>query len=165
MSTQAAASDQFKELQTKNGSIRYSPEDVYVFPQGIIGYEIWKRYLLLPVPGVAEDSPYMLLQSIDNKDLSFILMQIIVEDQEDYEEEPIIFYKDIKPCFDDANMELSSSAVLLVISIEVKNNQQIVSANLAGPIIMDPSLRTGKQVILEDDRYEAKKIINVVEKK
>lgn len=149
-------------LETPGGNIEYLKEDVYIFPQGIIGYEIWKRYLLLPIPGVPDDSPYMMLQSIENKDLSFILMQIIVEDTDDDEEEPIIYHKHLKPLLDECKMTLNKTAVLLVISIESGfNGTQEISANLAGPILMDPETRVGRQVVLEEERYESKKVISV----
>ncbi len=153
--------ENLKILETPSGNIEYRDEDVYIFPQGMIGYEIWKKYILLPVPGLPEDSPYTVLQSLDNKDLSFILMQIIVEEKNEYEEEPIIYFNHLKEYLEESQMQLSKTGVMLVISIESQpDGKQEISANLAGPILMDPHKRIGRQVVLEEERYDCKKVIS-----
>jgi flagellar assembly factor FliW len=126
---------------TRFGTIEVDPEAVITFTQPILGFQEYRRYLLLPGPG-----EYLRwLQSTDAGDLAFILL-------------------DPRSVVPDYQVELRSQELTeLAVSSEdelevyclvvVPEDQSQIRTNLKAPILISQKHRLGKQTILERSQY------------
>ncbi len=130
------------------GEIEIREEDVIFMPEGLVGFANKKRYILLEDD---EQAPFMWYQSIEEPNLCFVVV------------DPILFipnYKvEVHPT-DVALLELPSPAdARVLVILVVPNNPLDMTANLKGPLVINPKNRLAKQVVLIDDKYPTKYFI------
>lgn len=108
-----------------------------VFANGLPGFRHVHRFALVRAE---EDGPFGILRAIDEPGVEFVVVP------------PMLFFSDYEPEIDDddaAALGLTDQdgALLLVV---VTVAEQIVqsTANLLGPIVINPETRQGAQVIL-----------------
>lgn len=114
------------------GELEFDDEHVLTFPDGIIGFEESRRFILIN----DEDSqPFRWLVSIEDEDLSFPLLnpQILV------------------PNYRAANQPKGNATTLVVATLRKEIEKSTV--NLRSPVIIMNESRTGKQIILEEEAY------------
>jgi flagellar assembly factor FliW len=126
------------------GMIDVNEQQKITFPSGLFGFEALKDYVLLD----AEQQPFYWLQSIDEVNTAFILI------------DPFIFRPDYE--MDINNEELlpigiteSEKAVIFSI-VTVPPNNGAMTANLQGPLIINRDSRLGIQAVLTDSRWKTK---------
>lgn len=133
-------SDKEINIKTRDfGDITVNVEDMINFTCGMYGFDDYKSYVIL------KDSPeddIMFLQSLDNTDLSFVLI------------DPYTIFRNYEPILteDDLNeLGVKNEAELkyLVIAI-IKENIKESVVNLKSPIAINPGTKTAKQVILQN---------------
>ena len=114
------------------------------FPQGLFGFEDFQHYVLLD----AEQKPFYWLQSTDNEEIAFILIN------------PFQFKSDYEVDIDDEELSrigVSDPEQVLVFSvITIPADGGPMTANLQGPLIINRDSRCGRQVILNDPRWKVK---------
>lgn len=129
------------KIKTRDfGEILVGEEDIIDFTTGIYGFDDYKKYIIL------KDSPeddIMFLQSLDNMDLSFVLI------------DPYAIFIDYNPILNEDDLyELKSTGTAelkyLVIAI-IKEDIKESVVNLKSPIAINPDNRTAKQVILQNE--------------
>ncbi len=114
------------------GELEFDDDHVLTFPEGIIGFEDCRRFILIN----DEDSqPFRWLVSIEDEDLSFPLLS------------PQLFV----PNYHAGDRQKENSTVLVVATLnkEIENS----TVNLRSPVIILNESRTGKQIILEQEAY------------
>lgn len=123
------------------GSIEIDPEAIITFTQPILGFQEYRRFVLLPGP-----SDFLKwLQSTDSGELAFILLNpcAVVPD----------YAVDLGPQ-DLTELAASSREELEVYTlVVVPQDASQMRTNLKAPIVLNPKHRLGKQVILERDDY------------
>ncbi|HBM75094.1 MAG TPA: flagellar assembly protein FliW [Clostridiaceae bacterium] len=134
------------------GDIEINKDDIIYFEDGLLGFEDVKKFVLIDI---SEKSSFKCLQSVDRNEIAFIIIS-----PWDVEEN----YR-----MDIADEELSSLkdadlSNLLVYSI-VTISQDGMTANLIGPVILNMKTKMGKQVVLNDSKYNTKHVIKGFEKK
>lgn len=130
------------------GEIAVNMDDTISFNTGMYGFENFKSYVIL------KDSPdddIMFLQSLDNNDLSFVLI------------DPYSILRNYDPNLNDedlSELEVDNEAGLrfLVIAI-IKENIKDSIVNLKSPIAINPKTRIAKQVIVQNSYPLRYKII------
>ncbi|QIB27509.1 flagellar assembly protein FliW [Caloranaerobacter azorensis] len=137
-------------LNTKHfGQIEIDEDSIITFPDGLLAFEEQKRFVIIDNPD--EEIPFKWLQSIDNPDLAFVIIN------------PFLFKRDYE--FDIPQSVVDRLAIerekdVLVYSIVVvPEDITKMTANLVGPIIINLKNRLAKQIILEDKRYTTKHLI------
>lgn len=129
------------------GEIDIKEEDIIQFPNGLLGFEDSKEFILLSVP----DNPHFkFLQDIKNRYISFLLVN------------PWDFFKDY-------DVELPDEELLKIdIDANIENSMEIYTAvtigqsfqtstsNLLAPIVINLSAKKGRQFILNDSIYNTK---------
>lgn len=130
------------QLETSRfGTIDVDPDAVITFTQPILGFQDYRRFVLLPGP-----SNYLKwLQSTEAGDLAFILMdpKAVVAD----------YAVEIRPG------ELSELAVTSVGELDiytlvvVPEDKTKVRTNLRAPILINPRRRLAKQALLDYSDY------------
>lgn len=131
------------QLETKPfGSIEVSEENIVEFPEGILGFEDYRKFAILP----EKEGPFQWLQSADESGLAFIILR------------PELILKDYRPAI--LTMELQSLQVssleeceiFLIVTIPSENPEKM-TANLQGPILVNRRIGLARQVISMDEKH------------
>ena len=121
------------------GDITVNKEDAINFTCGMYGFDEYVKYVIL------KDSPeddIMYLQSIENTDLSFVLIDpysIINSYDPNLNEEDL----------NELKVKTETELKFLVIAI-IKENIKDSVVNLKSPIAINPNTKIAKQVILQN---------------
>jgi len=127
---------------TRFGQIEVADDAVVVFPEGIIGFEASTRYAIV---GREPGKPVWWLQSLDKPEVAFILTNPVgVEPQY----RPRLSSSDLD-ALGLASLAEAELHVMLVVSTAPKQ----ITANLLGPLVINPRRRLGKQVVLHASSY------------
>ncbi len=134
------------EIQHRHlGRVAYSPEEVVFFPQGLLGFLKYKKYLFVKKEDFA---PFVWMVSIEAPEVGFLLA------------EPMRFCADYVPNITKRDLnELSADnpqSLEMYSIVTVNQDPHLATANLSGPILVNQEKRTGKQLVLLDDRYSTK---------
>jgi flagellar assembly factor FliW len=134
MSTPAEASATVIDLTT------LSPKDIITFAQGLVGQPDWKRFVLLTVD---DDNSIGVLQSIDNAQLSLMVT------------DPLPFLPAYSIELSDADRAQLGLGMgdrpLLLTTLSLHG--ETLTANLLGPLVINPGTRAAKQIVLADSTY------------
>ena len=132
------------KVDTKaNGLIDVDERQKITIPRGLFGFEGLTDYVLLD----AEQQPFFWLQSVDEKQIAFVLI------------DPTLFRPDYEVnCEDDelAELGIDSPDDAVVFSIVTIPEDGPMTANLQGPLIINRETKTGKQAVLSDPRWRTK---------
>ena len=133
------------EVQTKTmGLVKVDESRLLNFPKGLFGFEDYHKYALIE----AEYEPFFWLQSLDEKGLSFLLV------------DPFIIVNDYELDIDDkmlSDIGITSPADVYVWSVvTVPADGGPVTANLQGPLVVNRKTQTALQVILSDSKWTTK---------
>ncbi|MBN1898539.1 MAG: flagellar assembly protein FliW [Spirochaetes bacterium] len=132
-----------KKIKTKPfGEIKVDETQQITFPDGLFGFEQYKKFYLLENPG----SPFLWLQSSEEPALAFILIQP-VQFKADYKLE--ISQEDYKSI----GLDKKDKKVLDFVIVTVPKEPEKMTANLQGPIIINVEKNIGKQVISLKEDY------------
>ena len=114
------------------------------FPQGLLGFEKLRDYVLLD----AERQPFYWLQSLDVEQVAFILIN------------PFLFRPDYEMNIDNEELlpiGITDPGKALIFSIvTILADGSPMTANLQGPLVINRDNRRGIQAILTDSRWKTK---------
>lgn len=128
------------------GTIEFEEEDVLRFPEGLLGFEECKRYVVLRH---GEESPFFWLQSLERAEIAFLVA------------DPASFQPEYAPEMPPGVAQLlrlteeTPRLVYAILSIP-PGKPELMTANLAGPIVVNVAERLACQVVVEDDRWSVK---------
>lgn len=122
------------------GCLEIREEQIYDFPRGIPGFEQETRFVLLSL----EEGPFAYLQSLNEKELAFVVV------------DPFAFYTDYEFELSEnesKDLSLQQDQVYIRSIVTLKDPIENSSLNLLAPIIINSDLRIGKQIILHNSSY------------
>jgi flagellar assembly factor FliW len=112
------------------GDIEYQETHEFQFPDGIIGFEHLRKFLIID----DEDAqPFRWLVSLEDPNLSFPMIP------------PSIVVPDYEPA-------LPGGATVFAVAV-LNEPIEESTVNLRAPVIIDTATRTGRQVVVEQDRH------------
>jgi len=130
------------------GAIEIPEEAVLTFPQGLLGFGEAQRFCLLPY---APSHVLRWLQSVDDPTLAFLTV------------EPHQFFPSYEIVLSDADkrsLELDRSGDAAVLALlTISRDQEAVTADLAGPIVVNIRNRRGRQIVVDDPRYGTRHLV------
>jgi flagellar assembly factor FliW len=132
-----------KVLTKAYGPVEVDERQKIVFPRGLFGFETFTDYVLLD----AEREPFYWLQSLDNEQTAFILVN------------PFLFRPDYEMDIDNdelTSINVSDPAEALIFSIVTIPLSGPITANLQGPLVINRDTRLGLQVVLADPRWKTR---------
>ena len=112
------------------GEMEFEEKHILVFPDGLIGFEETKKYLIV---NDESSEPFRWLVSLEESDLSFPLLDPLLVD-ENY-----------------ASRYFLQENVTLFAVASIKHRIDDSTVNLKSPIVIDNVTRHAKQIILDDD--------------
>ena len=139
-----------KEIETKPfGKMQIDERQILNFPEGILGFEKYNEFALIEEN---QESPFKWLQSLNEIDLAFIVIQ------------PDLFSPDYKPALGQEDLDLINlssleEALIMTIVTIPNDNPQMMTANLQGPVIINPKTRAAKQCISKNENHPLRKLI------
>ena len=127
---------------TRFGTLDVDPNTVITFTQPIIGFQEYRRFIVLPGP---PESFVQWLQSTDSGELAFIIMdprQVVPNYEVQVSQHEL------------SELAVSSVAELDVYTlVVVPRDQSQIRTNLKAPILISAKHRLGKQTILDKSDY------------
>ncbi len=137
------------------GEIEINEHQIIDFPDGIFGFDDVRKFVLLDAHD--EKSPLKWLQAYDEPDLAFVVIRPI-DFMREYE--LVVSMSDIECVGADTAENLIVFAI-----VTIPSNPSDMTANLQGPIIINPEKRLGRQAISLSDRYSVRhKILEEMKK-
>ncbi len=126
---------------TRFGTLDVDPNQIITFTQPILGFQEYRRYILLPGPS----AQLTWLQSTDSGELAFILI--------DPRSVMPGYEVDLRPQ-ELAELAVASPAELLVYTlVVVPHDPAQIRTNMRAPVLISQKHRLGKQTILERSNY------------
>ena len=128
------------------GEIEIDERQIIEFPTGLFGFETLHKYALMD----ARQQPFYWLQSLEMEDVAFVLIK------------PTIFRPDyrarvMKSDLESLSIENDESEDALVFSIvSFHDDNQTMTANLQGPVIINKQNKIGKQCISIDSGWKTR---------
>jgi len=137
------------------GPVDYEEDEIIHIPGGVIGFDSYTKYL--PLPFHEEDDSLISLQSLDEGNLSFILMN------------PFGICPDYAPQLSDQDMKdleagSEEDLVYYVISV-IRDTIADSTVNLKAPLVINAINRHAKQVILDQPEYTFRHTLGKLETK
>lgn len=135
----------------KFGEISVGAEYILEFPEGIPGFERFKRFGLITID---EEEPFIRLLSIEEPRLGFVLVN------------PMLIWPDYNPDIGAEDLdgldfkEADEMAVYCIVTLSAVPSE--VTVNLKGPIFLNARTMMARQMILMDENYETKHSILAV---
>lgn len=127
------------------GELDIDEAKIITFPEGIIGFPDYKRYVELDF---IEDSPLTLLQAVDEPTLGFIII------------DPLLFIPDYKVDLSQEDMKCLNAGALEDLTVRsivtIPEDPYEMTANLQGPIVINMITKLAKQIVNNDQQYTTK---------
>jgi len=131
-----------KYSTSRFGELDVRDDDVITVSEGLLGFGAQKRYVLLEDP---EQEPFLWFQSLDDPALAFVLV------------DPLVFFPDYRvtiPREEITDLELNDATEARILAIVVVSEDPArITANLKGPLVLNPRTRLAKQVVLAAEEY------------
>lgn len=135
-----------KIATTRFGEMEIDERDIIYMPEGLVGFNEHKRYIIFEHD---TSSPFKWLQSVDDPDLAFIIV------------DPYLFKSDYRievsphevAILQTKEIDALSCAVIVSIHMELPNP---ITANLQAPILINPENRWARQCILTKGGYNVR---------
>ena len=140
-----------QKIQTRFGEIEYDPDNTLQFPEGLIGFEDLRNFVVMPNE---KEGPLFWIQSVDDPQVAFVLT------------DPTSFYFDYKVVPDGRERQklgIDENSECLVVSVVTVPQDRKITLNLAAPILFAPETNRALQVILEGTSFSPQTPLPAVE--
>ncbi|MFZ5353327.1 MAG: flagellar assembly protein FliW [Bacillota bacterium] len=129
------------------GEIEANEESIFVFESGIPGFADLHKYVIMSEEG----SLFNYMQSIDNEDVCFVMVNPFYI-MEDY---------DIELCESTVSkLEIEKPEDIAIYSIlTIYDGAKKITANLKAPLVINTINKKGIQEVVDDDRYSTRHIL------
>lgn len=140
-----------KKIQSRFGEIEYDPDNTLQFPEGLIGFENLRNFVVMPNE---KEGPLFWIQSVEDPQIAFILT------------DPIGFYYDYKIVpngLERGKLGIDEKADCHVLCVVTVPSDLKVTLNLAAPILFAPESNRALQVVLEGTMFSSKTSLPTME--
>jgi flagellar assembly factor FliW len=126
------------------GEIDIDDQQKVFFPKGLFGFEHYTEFAIFN----AEQPPFYYFQSLENKDICFILL------------DPFLFRPDYEADIAQEEMnvigiqEPERAAVFVIATIP--DGGGAITANFQGPLVINEETKRGCQIVLTDPRWKTR---------
>lgn len=128
-------------IRSRFGEIEYDPEQTLLFPEGLIGFESLRHFVVMPN---RKESPLFWVQSVEDPEIAFLLT------------DPTHFFLDYRTVPDAqelGKLGISPQDECFCLSVVTVHRDKSITLNLAAPILFSPVSNRAIQVILEGAQY------------
>ncbi len=129
----------------KFGEVEIDEKKILSMPEGLPGFSGFEQFVVLEDP---KSVPFCWFQSIQDPNLALIIMSPYVFEP-NYE-------IDLKTCISSMgwnSIETKELQTFVVINISGEEKDRKITANLIGPIIINPEKKEAVQVVISNSKY------------
>ena len=126
------------------GEIDINPERIITMTAPFLGFPDSRSFILRPHK---PDSPFMWLQSVDNPELAFVVIQAPVINPDYNPPVPFSVRKELRI------KENSAPDVLLILTVP-KDKPNEMTANLLGPVVINTEEKLARQLLLDPGTFD-----------
>ena len=133
-----------KTLQTRFGEVTYDPDKVIHFPEGLIGFERLRDFIVMPDKN---DDVLFCLQSVEENHVAFLFIN------------PVLFFPDYQVAVNlkvREKLGISANDPYLILTTITFHQDQTVTLNLLAPVVYAPKTDRAVQIVLEGSGYLTK---------
>jgi len=134
-----------KFVTTKFGEIDFKEKEVIILPKGVLGFSQLTRYVILERK---EFVPFKWLQSLEDANVAFLIT------------DPLHFFPNYKLEINEKELEelnyTNSRDLVTYVIITVPQDVTQASADLLGPLVINPKKRLAKQAVMPVSPYTTK---------
>lgn len=134
-----------KILTRKFGEIIVDKKKIVNMPHGLPGFDGYDKFVILEDPKAA---PFCWFQSVDEPSLSLIVIN------------PFLFKPDYTLDLDDYMKTLNwegitpkDLVIFVVVNVREKDREKTITANLMGPLVINPKKNEAVQLVISDSPY------------
>lgn len=138
-------------IKSRFGDITVDTSKSVLFPRGLLGMPDKFHFVLANFPNPKMEQ-FMLLQSLDDKALSFITLPLNLQNA-------IIAENDIRNACRDLQIDEAQLVLLLIVSVHRGLDQTRLSVNSRAPLLIDADRRTGAQYVFQHDTYSVQHML------
>ena len=138
------------KINTKQfGEVRIDEDKIITMPDGIPGFRQHKHYVVLEKK---ETSPFLLLQCVDDPNLSFVVM------------DPLRFYPEytlsVKDFDKTIKWEFGKEELSCFVIITIPHGKpEEMTANFMAPVVINNERKEGMQLILQGSPYSRQQLL------
>ncbi|PLX91422.1 MAG: flagellar assembly protein FliW [Desulfuromonas sp.] len=140
-----------KTIQSRFGEIEYDPENVVTFPEGLIGFENLRDFIVMPNK---KEGLLFWIQSVEDPEVALVLT-----DPTNF----FLTYKVVPEEGERAKLDISEEDDSYSLVVVTVSPQQEVTFNLMAPILFAPKTNRAIQVILEKSGYSTREPLPKIE--
>jgi flagellar assembly factor FliW len=132
------------KIMTRFGEVEYDPENLLRFPEGLIGFEDLRDFIVMPN---AKEGPLFWIQSVDDPAVAFVLT------------DPTNFFPDYVALPDrneQKKLGMGEQGECYALTIVTVHPDRQVTLNLAAPVLFSPGSNRALQVIVENAQYQSR---------
>lgn len=130
------------KIQTKFGELDIEEKDIIQFPLGLPGFEQFRKFVIQESEGL---EPFRFLVPLEDSNISFIVT------------DPFLFFPDYEFHLDESAKDeigiTEDARLTVVVIVNVREQLDTATVNLAAPVVINHDKRLGKQVILSSSPY------------
>lgn len=133
-----------RKIISRFGEIEYNPEETLHFPEGMIGFEYLRDFIVMPNE---KEGPLFWIQSINDPMIAFVLT------------DPTNFfleYRVVPDRVEKAKLGIGEDEESFTLAVVTVGEDQSVTLNLAAPLLFSPKTNRALQVVLESGKHDTK---------
>ncbi|MDE6759366.1 MAG: flagellar assembly protein FliW [Lachnospiraceae bacterium] len=130
------------------GEVELDDDKVLEFPNGIIGFEDYKKFAILYDEDDKSENRISWLQSLDEQGLALPVI------------DPLVIAPEYAPVIEDELLgpldDPSEEDLLFLLAMTIPSDMTKVTANMKAPFIINATARKGVQLVVENEDYPVK---------
>lgn len=134
-----------KFVTSRFGEIDFKESEVILLPKGVLGFSQLTKYVLLEKK---EFALFKWLQSIEDPNVAFVIIN------------PLEVFPNYKLEINEIELEeldyTNYNDLVTYVIITVPQDVSLASANLLGPLVINPKKRLAKQAVMSNSPYTTK---------
>ncbi len=127
------------------GEIEIKEKEIIILPKGVLGFSQLTRYVVVQRE---EFAPFKWFQSVEDPNVAFVIT------------DPKQFFPNYKLEINEKELEelnyTNSSDLITYVIITVPQDANLASADLLGPLVINPKRRLAKQAVMPNSPYTTK---------
>ena len=132
------------------GIVEVSEDHLIYIPEGIFGFEDYTKYALID----SEYEPFIWLQSTENPNVAFLIV------------DPFLICSNYETDIDDESLKkigiVKPEDIIIMTIVTVPANGNPITANFAGPLVINKNNRECMHLTLNDIRWSTKSDISKI---
>ncbi|MBP9752403.1 MAG: flagellar assembly protein FliW [Proteobacteria bacterium] len=146
-------------MKTRLGMIDVNPEHIYTFEEGLYGFSEAKSFVIVPMPGIDDVTPFLLMQSLDDEQLCFVLLNSNLDYGSTVTNVPsLLLQQDIEQVALALNIDIHDIAFSFLVSFQQEGDAKM-TINTMAPLFFSLEQKLAWQVLLNNPIYNVKETI------